>query len=195
VISPNTAASPLVFHEGLATTAFTVSFCVWIALELLALWRMRQKRWPASSDSEPLALIVFPWLGLWGGSLIAQTLPGLAITQNPFAVGVGLSLVLIGVGLRAWSVRIWQTDRYKPLATRVGPYRFTRHPSYTASLICAVGFGVALANWLSILICVAVPLLFYVPEVRFEETVVKTKLGSNYEPDSSSASRLLPGVW
>jgi protein-S-isoprenylcysteine O-methyltransferase Ste14 len=195
VFSQNPATSPLVFHQGLATTAFTASFCIWIALELVALWRMPKKRWQGAGVSEPLALIVFPWLGLWAGSLVAQVAPGIAITQSPVMVGAGVTVVSVGVVLRAWSVRTSQKRSDSQIAAPQGPYRFIRHPSYTASLVCALGFGLALANWVSIVVCVAVPLLAYVRRVRLEEALFKTKLGASYKPYASSTSRLLPRVW
>ena len=40
-----------------------------------------------------------------------------------------------------------------------GIYRLVRHPSYLGSLMCLLGLGVALENWISLIIVVVVPLI------------------------------------
>jgi len=72
-------------------------------------------------------------------------------------VPFGLSLLLMGLGLRLWSLRtllqegvseesIWMPEKQKTYTDR-GPYRFLSHPAYVGSMLAISGAGVAALGW------------------------------------------------
>ena len=70
---------------------------------------------------------------------------------------VGLVLMLLGIALRQWSVfalgsffTVQVQVREGQTVVDTGPYRYVRHPSYTAIMLTFFGMGVALENWLSL---------------------------------------------
>src|SRR6266567_4713452 len=81
----------------------------------------------------------------------------------------GIALVLFGL---AWIVLLWamhvnrffssipriQSERGHVVIT-TGPYRFVRHPGYTAALVAAVSSGIALGSWISTFIAPVAPVL------------------------------------
>ena len=65
-----------------------------------------------------------------------------------------------GMALRVWAVRTLDTSSGPWSSFRTtsahydGPYRLLRHPSYAGSLLTLAGIGLALGNWLSLLLAV-----------------------------------------
>ena len=76
-----------------------------------------------------------------------------------------------------------------------GPYRWVRHPSYTAELVAFTGIGLALGNWLSLLAAATLPLLALLVRIRVEEAALLTSLGEPYRTSADGTKRLLPRVW
>src|SRR5690348_14971475 len=98
-------------------------------------------------------------------------------------------LVVIGAGqlLRWWAVatlgRLFTVNVAIRPAHRLidsGPYRYVRHPAYTAVLLVHLGTGLCMGNALS-LIAMTVPLLATLAyRMRVEEQVLIAGLGATY---------------
>ena len=78
---------------------------------------------------------------------------------------------------------------------RSGPYRFVRHPSYTAILIMLLGVGVALANWASLVVMLAGGLLGLLYRVRVEERALVEALGQPYRDYMRHTKRFIPFMY
>ena len=62
---------------------------------------------------------------------------------------VGLPLIVLGAGLRAWGAgHLVKNDRL----TTSGPYAHLRHPLYVGTILVATGFGVWAGGWLSLVL-------------------------------------------
>ncbi|HYZ91543.1 MAG TPA: isoprenylcysteine carboxylmethyltransferase family protein [Actinomycetota bacterium] len=104
--------------------------------------------------------------GLLGVLIIDAAMSELLVAeekQTPFLVAGGL-VVLGGVALRIWSIRtLGRFFTYRVMTTedqRVvsgGPYRFVRHPSYTALLVSCIGAGISTANPFALIVAIVVP--------------------------------------
>jgi steroid 5-alpha reductase family enzyme len=85
------------------------------------------------------------------------------ITGNPpLLVTLGALLILLGLGFRWYAIR--SLGRYftrdvavsaNQQVVQSGPYRLIRHPSYTGTLITAIGVGLGICNWLSLVAVLA----------------------------------------
>lgn len=115
---------------------------------------------------------------------------------------LGLALTILGIALRQWAVLM--LGQFFTVQVQVhsdqtvvdtGPYRWVRHPSYTAIIISFLGIGVALGNWLSIAALIIVPTIGLVIRIRVEERVLLDALGEPYRQFSASRARLIPKVW
>jgi protein-S-isoprenylcysteine O-methyltransferase Ste14 len=73
-----------------------------------------------------------------------------------------------------------------------GPYRFVRHPSYTAVLIMLLGVGLALANWASLVAMLAGGLIGLLYRVRVEERALVEALGQPYVDYMRHTERFIP---
>lgn len=76
-----------------------------------------------------------------------------------------------------------------------GPYRFVRHPSYTGALMLFLGLGVAMGNWLSVVI-ISVPIfLAFWWRMRIEEAALLEALGETYRSYMNRTKRLIPMIY
>jgi protein-S-isoprenylcysteine O-methyltransferase Ste14 len=126
---------------------------------------------------------------------------GISVARWPIFV-IGLAIVMLGVALRQWAVlclgkffTVQVRVRSDQTVVDTGPYRWVRHPSYTAIILSFVGIGVALENWLSLAVLVVVPTIGLVIRIRVEERALLEALGEPYRKFSASRARLIPKVW
>src|SRR4029453_12258605 len=140
--------------------------------------------------------------GMLGGIELANRDVGsIAYARWPLFV-VGLVLMATGIYIRQWAIftlgRFFTADvRVHPQQTVVerGPYRWVRHPSYSGLIIFLLGLGLALTNWMSLLVLVAVPTAGLVIRIRSEERALLAGLGEPYRRYAAVHQRLFPGVW
>lgn len=115
---------------------------------------------------------------------------------------VGLVFVALGNGLFSWSmasnpffsgvVRI-QEDRGHTVAT-AGPYRFVRHPGYTAYITFTLAAPLLLGS-LWALIPGAITMCLFVLRTVLEDRTLHEELDGYSEYAQRVRYRLLPGIW
>jgi protein-S-isoprenylcysteine O-methyltransferase Ste14 len=115
---------------------------------------------------------------------------------------VGLMLFALGWVPVIWAMRV---NRFFSSAVRIqfdrgqrvisdGPYRFVRHPGYTAALVVILANGVALGSWLAAAIgWLGVPILLW--RTAKEDRMLRAELPGYAEYAARVKWRLLPGVW
>src|SRR5262249_50393985 len=75
-----------------------------------------------------------------------------------------------------------------------GPYRWVRHPGYTAGLVLLASSGLALGSWLATLIGLAgIP--FILRRTVYEDRLLRTELPGYADYAARVRYRLLPSVW
>jgi protein-S-isoprenylcysteine O-methyltransferase Ste14 len=75
-----------------------------------------------------------------------------------------------------------------------GAYRWVRHPSYTGGLLMYAGMGLALGNWISVVVLQALVLAGYLYRITVEERALLETLGQPYREYMSRTKRFIPGV-
>jgi protein-S-isoprenylcysteine O-methyltransferase Ste14 len=123
-------------------------------------------------------------------------------TVSPRGQVAGLGGLALAIGVSIWAtwvnpffssvVRI-QRDRGHHLVTD-GPYRYLRHPTYTAAILYFVSSGLALGSWLSLLPLPAW-IAFLLHRTRLEDRVLQDELEGYQDYARRVRYRLLPGVW
>jgi protein-S-isoprenylcysteine O-methyltransferase Ste14 len=121
----------------------------------------------------PIAVQVAGYIAL----LLAMTMTYWAMAVNPF-----LSTI----------VRI-QDDRGHYVVTS-GPYRYVRHPMYSAILIMWPGIALELGSWWA-LIPAAVIVIVFVIRTALEDKTLQAGLPGYAEYAQHTRYRLVPGVW
>jgi protein-S-isoprenylcysteine O-methyltransferase Ste14 len=114
----------------------------------------------------------------------------------------GLIVIWLGLAIRVWAIaalgRAFRTTvEVDPTQAVIssGPYRTIRHPSYTGLLLIVTGFGLASGDWLSLAICLLLPLPAVLRRIQIEEAELATVLGDPYRAYQAQTKRLLPGIW
>jgi protein-S-isoprenylcysteine O-methyltransferase Ste14 len=195
------------FGSSDATVASVVTFWVvlyvWIGTEV---WLgARRRRLPAGATDHDSGskwwLIGSVWASVAIGFWIAFLFPGPAIRTGRTSVFIaGLVLMLAGMGLRWYSIRVLGTSFTCEVSTRPGqqvvesgPYRWVRHPSYTGGLLTVLGVLVCCCNLASLLALVVV-IAGYAYRIKVEETALEKELGPAYRDYMRRTRRLIPFV-
>jgi protein-S-isoprenylcysteine O-methyltransferase Ste14 len=135
----------------------------------------------------------------------------LPLVLNAFRLGqmsssifqwIGLSMMLLGLALRVWSMSVLgtyysRTLRVSQAQTIVsqGPYRVIRHPGYLGTIVVWIGFSLALSNWIATLVVTAAMFGVYAYRIRTEEAMLLTQFGEAYQAYSQGTWRLLPFLY
>lgn len=121
---------------------------------------------------------------------------------NTFTSWLGIAVMLVGLLLRAWSIRhlgeFFTVDVAVAPNHRLiesGPYKLLRHPSYTGVLIVVAGMGLCFGNLLSILALLVPFAALAIWRMRVEEEALTNGLGSPYREYMQRTKRLIPGIY
>jgi protein-S-isoprenylcysteine O-methyltransferase Ste14 len=181
-----------------------VVMAAWILFEILLIVRdRRHNRGRADADRGTRLLNAFLVVGtvVVAGDL-SSTAHVLAVPDPTWFRSVGLVVVLLGFAVRVWAITTLgaafrttvEVGQNQPVIIK-GPYRWVRHPSYTGMLLITVGFGVAFASWLALLLCTVLPFLALQRRIQVEEREMVRVLGEPYRAYSARTKRLIPGIW
>jgi protein-S-isoprenylcysteine O-methyltransferase Ste14 len=127
-------------------------------------------RW---SGKLPLALIVAAYIIY----LLGNSLAGWAINSNPFFSAES---------------RL-QTDRSQKV-TLAGPYRFIRHPGYSAAFLLWITTGLMLESWWAVVPGSLAGLMMVVRTV-YEDRMLGSELPGYAAYAKQVRYRLFPGIW
>jgi protein-S-isoprenylcysteine O-methyltransferase Ste14 len=75
-----------------------------------------------------------------------------------------------------------------------GPYRWVRHPSYTAGMVMFIGIGLALGSWLSFALLTIATIATYGYRVAVEERVLLETIGEPYRSYMKERKRFIPFI-
>jgi protein-S-isoprenylcysteine O-methyltransferase Ste14 len=113
-----------------------------------------------------------------------------------------LTIFALAMALMIWAMRVnrffssiirLQEDRGHTLVTG-GPYRWIRHPGYTAGFLLCLSSGIALGSWVSVLAGAAcLPLLLR--RTLAEDHFLKGNLEGYSVYADAVRYRLVPGIW
>jgi protein-S-isoprenylcysteine O-methyltransferase Ste14 len=208
------AVQPLVEAQPAARVIFVAAIVLFMVVQLRVAGAglvgriTRRKVGVARRDRGSLLLVTaMTALGIAAAFLFAAKVHSAAIAGgNAFiqwlCLVVGTVAIVCGSLGRQWAIST--LGRFFTLNVQVtddqhvvtnGPYRWVRHPSYTADLLAFTGIGLALGNWLSLLAAASLPLLGLLVRIRVEEAALFTSLGEPYRAFAAGKKRLLPRVW
>jgi protein-S-isoprenylcysteine O-methyltransferase Ste14 len=196
--------APLAYTDVGAKYAFDVVLGMFGASEWSIRFRSRRNHGGTREDRGSFYVVVATaLLGIAAAFSFAHLVEsaGFGVARWPIFV-IGLALTILGIALRQWSVltlgaffTVQVQVRSGQTVVDTGPYRWVRHPSYTAIVMSFVGIGVALENWLSLLVLIVVPTVGLVIRIRVEERALLAALGEPYREFSATRARLSPRIW
>lgn len=129
-------------------------------------------------------------------ALAIVMLPG-SDSVAPIVVGAGVAITIVGELIRVWGVHHigaisrTRSERLGPLVAN-GPFAMVRNPLYVGNIALWVGFALAARLvWLAPVILVLLALEYHAI-VRWEETLLESRLGQAYRDYAARVPRWLP---
>ena len=191
------------YQQPAAGAVFWTLFALFVLAEYAMRFRARHNRVGRPAERWSLAVVVATIVGALFVALRLARWHVTTIGAGRWLFFVlGLVLMATGTAVRAWAVVV--LGRYFTVEVRVqpgqtvvdrGPYRWVRHPAYTGLIVFLVGVGLALTNWLSLIVLAVVPTAGLLVRIRSEERVLDAALGEDYRRYALGRRRLFPGVW
>jgi protein-S-isoprenylcysteine O-methyltransferase Ste14 len=180
--------------------AFTVCFYGWAIFELIVNLRF----WKSGSQNRDRFSRYLIIGGMLVGFVLSITTAGFVhsldiTTARPQVFYVGLIVMVGGLVFRWVAIRQLGAFFVPEVVIQPGQkvfqgglYRSLRHPSYTGTLITVIGYGLALTNWLSLLIMVTVFLKIYTVRMVVEESALLEAFGDEYRQYMLRTRRIIP---
>jgi protein-S-isoprenylcysteine O-methyltransferase Ste14 len=177
-------------------------YCVTLAAQRLILSRRRVR---AAVDLDRGSYRLFDVTGalsIPAAVVLSFTDYGRVAAGEPYVAAAGLALLVAGTAFR-WASIITLWEYFTPdvsilegqRVVRSGLYGVVRHPSYAGLLLRYLGFGLALANWLSAALVFLPLLCATVYRIRVEEAALRAHFGEEYDSYASATKRLVPGIY
>ena len=174
----------------------------WLLLEVVLRSGEEARSWQAGpADRASTRLVVVAYVVAFVGPFLLDT-SGVGVTHAGSALAwIGVTIGVVGLGIRIWSMRVLGRDYTRSLRTREtqtvidrGPYRLVRHPGYSGSIL--VWFGSRLAvNWLVAAATAVGLLLVYAYRISAEEEMLIDHFGDAYRAYKVRTWRLVPYIW
>jgi protein-S-isoprenylcysteine O-methyltransferase Ste14 len=194
-----------IFHQHpVMTGIFRATMVLWALPELIMAVRLRSAPEAHKADRGSKAVVIGSiYVGIVAANLAADRLPRFSIEQHRQQVFVaGIVICVSGMALRWYSIYV--LGRYFTFDVAIspgqmvieeGPYRWVRHPSYLGGLLSMIGFGLALTNWMSVVLAVCCMLIGYAYRIPLEERALVRGLGPAYSEYMGRTWRLVPFVF
>lgn len=132
---------------------------------------------------------------IWISGLLSIALVLIAPVLNAYQIGywnsmyagwVGVSLMLGGLSLRYWAAKTLGEFYTRTLQTVAGqsiidqaPYNIIRHPGYLGIFLMEIGAGLALTNWVVLVVLMIIGVFSRFYRIQVEEEMLKTEVGNS----------------
>lgn len=147
-------------------------------------------------------ILLASWVGMFGAFAVTGVRAFEIVNRQRMWFAIGLGTMICGSLLRRHCWRMLgrhftgdvKVASDQPVIER-GAYRWVRHPSYTGGMLMYLGVGIALTNWLSVLVVFITSAGAYVYRVRVEEQALQLHLGGRYQEYMQRTKRFVPFIF
>jgi protein-S-isoprenylcysteine O-methyltransferase Ste14 len=188
--------------DRIQDVVFVASYAGWLLFEMFtSRTRKSSDRSAAGRDRGSFAVVVsLIWLGIGVDYACALVFPRAAIVQmRAQFFFVGIALMWAGFAFRHYTMRVlgkfFTFDvavQAGQTAIEAGPYRYIRHPSYAGAMLTLTGIGLALGNWVGLLMLLAITSIGYGYRIHVEEAALIAAIGEPYKSYIRRTRRLVP---
>jgi protein-S-isoprenylcysteine O-methyltransferase Ste14 len=147
-------------------------------------------------------IVLAGWIGMFAGFAVSGRPAFVLQRGQKIWFAAGLAILLAGTALRRHCWRMLGkhfTGNVRAAADQpvieTGAYRWVRHPSYTGGILMYLGTGLALTNWLSVIIIAGAGILAYWYRVRVEERALLNQIGPRYDDYMQRTKRFVPFIF
>ena len=181
----------------------SIIYFIWFLSEVILNRVLRSKKTDRQNeDKGSLTLIwIVIFVSIFSAFFTAKSI-SLPIMDSVVIVYIGLALIIIGIVLRIMisrtlgqfftvDVTIKQDHKLK----KDGFYTYIRHPSYAASLITVIGFGISLNNYGSLVLVTVLIAIAFLIRIKVEEKLLMVHFGDKYVDYKKNTKRLIPFIY
>jgi protein-S-isoprenylcysteine O-methyltransferase Ste14 len=122
--------------------------------------------------------------------------------NNPLVSTIGISIMCIGLCIRAWSMKTLNKYYTRVLTTtttqqiiKKGPYKIIRHPGYLGTILVWSAAGLAMQNLIVFIIATGMLFIAYIYRINNEEKMLAARFGEKFKEYKKYTWRILPPVW
>jgi protein-S-isoprenylcysteine O-methyltransferase Ste14 len=126
--------------------------------------------------------------------------PGLERTLD-ISVAWGVALATLGIGLRIWCFRALGKNftfvvraSQDQFIVHTGIYRYIRHPSYTGTMLVAIGVALSIRSAGALLLIPPFTLAGLIYRIRVEERTLLGVVGERYRDYMNRTKRFIPFI-
>ena len=196
----NTPIQPLAFTSPYAWVFWAVFLLVYVPeFRLIARARPVPGQTP---DRSMIFIMLLGWIGFPVAFAVGAWSNFVLVRHQKMWFWLGIGLLLLGSALRRHCFKMlgsYFTANVKvaddQTVIKEGAYRWVRHPSYTGGMLMYLGTGLALTNWLSVVVIVILGGLGYAYRVRVEERALASALGQSYREYMQRTKRFVPFIF
>jgi protein-S-isoprenylcysteine O-methyltransferase len=180
---------------------------VWLATEVNISIRKRSRKHSQARDRLSLVFMRATTVVSIAFGVSAELVPamiggtGKILALSPFLGYFGCLLMVAGLVIRLLAIatlsRQFTVDVAIVQDHRIidkGLYGIIRHPSYSGSLLTFAGLGLALENWVSLLVLLALPVAATLYRISVEEITLLDHFGLLYGDYMRRTKRLIPRI-
>jgi protein-S-isoprenylcysteine O-methyltransferase Ste14 len=148
---------------------------------------------------------------LWISGMISIVLVMAAPALNSYQIGcwshsnigwLGLILMLGGLTMRYWAAKTLGNCYTRTLQIVEGqeivaqaPYSLIRHPGYFGTLLMEIGAGLAVENWIVLLVATIIGIASRTYRINAEEKMLSARFAEQYEAYSAKTWKLVPFLY
>jgi protein-S-isoprenylcysteine O-methyltransferase len=127
---------------------------------------------------------------------------GLAASMPASIIWIGILFsalsILLGLLSRLYLGRSYSPSPYRRIEdafVQTGPYRWIRHPLYTAALLWVIGWPLIMCSFRSVFLALALIIPAIIKRVQTEETEMLRQFGAVYENYCTKTCRFIPFIY
>lgn len=183
--------------------AFTIIYVIWFLSETLLNRLLRSKSTDKQNADKNSLLII--WITVIAAIFLAVYISikyYFPVYPNTIIRYIGLGIIFLGIVLRIAAVlslgkffTVDVTIREDHKLKKDGLYKYLRHPSYFASLISFIGFGISINSWPGLILIVISVMTVFIFRIRIEEKILIGQFGSEYLDYKKSTRGIIPFVY
>ncbi len=176
---------------------------IWLLSELILIFRKRASHTSKKLDKSSFKLLwVVIFMSINLGIFFGMSDIGRIHGYREEIYITGIILLCLGMGFR-W-ISIVQLKQYFTVDVAIsedhqliqkGLYRRVRHPAYAGGLLSFLGLGLALDNWLSLLIIFLPIFITFLYRIAVEEAALQSSFGPQYQAYRKKTKKLIPGLF
>ena len=182
---------------------YTLTCFVWLASEILLGRLMHSGEGDKkNTDRKTLSFIwILIAIAIAASVIISKNISAPIIASDDMMY-IGACIILIGMLFRFSVIKslgrfftVDVTIRQDHSLKTTGYYKYIRHPSYLASYISFLGYGLSLNNYISLLAVAILLLIAFNRRIVVEEALLEEQFGNVYRDYKRKTKKIIPFVF